>query len=411
MLLTSPWAVIRPSVKRKPTASAKSSPGVRMVTATLRCFDPGSSTRISSGSSVARLSRLLLRAPSSTLTTSTRVVLLGRLISTPSLASAASFTGISELVGQCADAGDAYPIVWFAREDLPCEVTRQGRRSPVAGGIRHGLRKREQRIGLVAPQSVRRRRGGDPRDDCVIGLYGHSRSLLRFSALHVLVAESTLHAEVAAGDAVIERRGDLNDLVVLHVQFEAAADPAVGADRFGHRLRGRVPGSGGAHVVLALEHECAGGTHRDAVAAVDASRFGKRRCELGCDARIEPTPRDRDREGVLPVAAAGLDALVTKDALRVVADVVFVVDLDRLGHGFCGLSVAGMVVARSGAVSGAGRGGWCGRAVAFVARAILCRPALDVRRSREIDARGEELEHHLAAVADTIRCDAHHHAV
>ena len=124
-----------------------------------------------------------------------------------------------------------------------------------------------------------------------------------------------------------------DDLVVLHVQLERAADAAVRADRVGDGLVRLVPGAGLAHVVLALEHQRAGRADADAVAAVDAGRVGERRGELGRDARVEAAPGHRDREGVLRVGAAGLDALVAEDALRVVAHVEVVVDLDRLRDG------------------------------------------------------------------------------
>ena len=114
-----------------------------------------------------------------------------------------------------------------------------------------------------------------------------------------------------------------------------------------------------AHVVLALEHERAGRAHGDAVAAVDARGVRERRGELGGDAGVEPAPGDGDRERVLPVGAAALDALVAEDALRVVADVDLVVDLDRLSHRGRGLAVAGVVVAglRRGRARRLGAGG------------------------------------------------------
>ena len=86
-----------------------------------------------------------------------------------------------------------------------------------------------------------------------------------------------------------------------------------------------------AHVVLALEHQRARRADADAVAAVDAGGLGQRRGELGRDARVEAAAGDGDRERVLRLDAAGLDALVAEDALRVVADVEVVVDLDGLG--------------------------------------------------------------------------------
>ncbi len=49
--------------------------------------------------------------------------------------------------------------------------------------------------------------------------------------------------------------------------------------------------------------------------------------------RVEAAARDRDRERVLVLLAARLDALVTEDALRVVAHVQVVVELRRLRDG------------------------------------------------------------------------------
>ena len=82
-----------------------------------------------------------------------------------------------------------------------------------------------------------------------------------------------------------------------------------------------------------LVHQRAGRAHGDAVAAVHARRLGQRDVELSRDVRLEAAARDRDRERVLVVDAAGLDALVTEDALRVVAHVEVVVDLHRLRDG------------------------------------------------------------------------------
>src|SRR5207237_7123357 len=98
-------------------------------------------------------------------------------------------------------------------------------------------------------------------------------------------------------------------------------------------LRCLVPGAGGAQVVLRLEHQRAGGADADAVAAVDARRVGQSDVVFGGDVGVEPATGDGDGEGVLGVGAARLDALVAKDALRVVAYVEVVVDLHRLGDG------------------------------------------------------------------------------
>ena len=144
---------------------------------------------------------------------------------------------------------------------------------------------------------------------------------------------------------------DLDDLVVLDVQREVAADAAVGADRVGLRLARLVPLRRLAQLVLGGEHQRAGRADRDAVAAVHARRVGQRVGVLGRDAGVEAAPGDGDRERVLPLVAAGVDALVTEDALGVVAHVEVVVDLDRLVHGGGGLAVGLLVVAGAPAVA------------------------------------------------------------
>src|SRR5262249_61559483 len=118
-----------------------------------------------------------------------------------------------------------------------------------------------------------------------------------------------------------------------------------------------------AHAVPALEHEGAGRADADAVAAVDAGRVGQRHVGLGGDARVEAAARHRDRERVLRVDAAGLDALVAEHALAVVADVEVVVDLHRLGHGLRRGTVGRLVVARLAPIAPAppGRAAGAGR--------------------------------------------------
>src|SRR5690349_9681129 len=98
----------------------------------------------------------------------------------------------------------------------------------------------------------------------------HRRREATAVVLDELEAEPALDAEVAAGHGVVERGGDLDDLVVLLVQHEVAADAAVGADRAGLGLALLVPGAGLAAVELALEDQRAGRADRDAVAAVHA---------------------------------------------------------------------------------------------------------------------------------------------
>src|SRR5690606_25199367 len=112
-------------------------------------------------------------------------------------------------------------------------------------------------------------------------------------------AESSLDAEVAARDGMVERRGDAYDLAVLDVQVERTADAAVGADGAGDLLARFVPRARRAELVLRAEHEGAGGADGDAVAAVDTGRVRQRHGHLGRDACIEAAARDGDGERVL----------------------------------------------------------------------------------------------------------------
>src|SRR4029079_19172932 len=82
-----------------------------------------------------------------------------------------------------------------------------------------------------------------------------------------------------------------------------------------------------------LEHQRARRADADAVAAVDAGAVRQGNGALGRDPGVEAAPGDGDRERVLGVLAARLDALVAEDAFRVVPDVELVVDLDRLADG------------------------------------------------------------------------------
>src|SRR5712691_9118849 len=216
------------------------------------------------------------------------------------------------------------------------------------------------------------------------------------SLLHELVAEASLDAQVSRGDAVVERRRDLDYRVVLHVQLEHAADAAVGAHRLGDRLLALVPGAGLAHVVLALEHQRAGRADADAVAAVDAGRVWKRCAELGRYVGVEPTAGDAQRERVLCVDAARLDALVAEDAARVVAHIQLVVDLHGTGGGLAVRSC--MLRTNAAAVDRRGR-----RPESIDIRAISIPPAVHLRRGqRDVHRRAQELQHHAAAVAHAI---------
>src|SRR5450755_235038 len=169
--------------------------------------------------------------------------------------------------------------------------------------------------------------------------------------VQVLEAEPALDAEIAPRDVVVIGRADLDDLVVLNVQGEIAANSAVGADRVGLGLAGLVPGPSLPQLVLRAEHEGAGGAHRDAVPAVHAGGLGQRVRVFGRDAGVETAPRDRDRKRVLELLAACVDALVAEDAFGVIAYVEIVVDLRRRVHGGGALTVGTLVVAGALAVA------------------------------------------------------------
>src|SRR5581483_11688734 len=198
-----------------------------------------------------------------------------------------------------------------------------------------------------------------------------------------LVAEPPLDAQVAARDVVIERRGDLHDLVVLNVQLHVTADAAVRADRLHHALPGLVPVALPPQVVLALEHQRAGRADPDAVAAVHARRLRERHGELRGDARVEPAAGDGDRERVLSLDPAGLDALVAEDAARVVPNVQLVVDLHRLGDGRRQPVDRLLVMAGAPCVTLPGLRRGCRGAVALGLRPVVPHPARDVRTRSE----------------------------
>src|SRR5271154_2618602 len=72
--------------------------------------------------------------------------------------------------------------------------------------------------------------------------------------LNEAVSEASFDAEVAFGYVVVVRRRDLDDLAVLRVEGEGAADTAVRADRVGLGLLLLAPLAGGAQLVLARRH-------------------------------------------------------------------------------------------------------------------------------------------------------------
>ena len=95
-----------------------------------------------------------------------------------------------------------------------------------------------------------------PHSRTIVGRPGAAESTPRRlrsrPVLDELVAEPPLDAEVAARDVVIVRRRDLDDVAVLHVQRQVAADAAVRADGVDLLLLRLVPGAGLAQIELAL---------------------------------------------------------------------------------------------------------------------------------------------------------------
>src|SRR6202011_3322777 len=100
---------------------------------------------------------------------------------------------------------------------------------------------------------------------------------------------------------------------------------------------------------------------------------------------------------------ACLDALVTEDAFRVVANVELVVDLDRLPHGGRRARFWCFVMTGASPIAGTPRaeGRW---SIALRAHLVFLHPPLDLgRRERHVGGRRQELEHHPAAVPDPLR--------
>src|SRR5690606_6834262 len=114
--------------------------------------------------------------------------------------------------------------------------------------------------------------------------------------LDVVVSEPTFDTEVATCHGMVVGRGDLDDPIVLDMQIEVATHTAVRADGPRDFLTLGFPHPGLAQLVLGAEHQRVGGAHRDAVAAVDAGRFGEGSIELGRDPGVETPSGHRDGE-------------------------------------------------------------------------------------------------------------------
>src|SRR5262249_27505594 len=145
--------------------------------------------------------------------------------------------------------------------------------------------------------------------------------------------EAPLDAQMTVRDLDIERRRDLHDAIVLNVQRERAAHPAVGTDRVGAGLSRFVPMPLLPQLVFAAEHQRTGWANTDTVAAINASGIGQRHIGFRRDPRIEASTGHCDGEGVLGVGAARLNALVAEDAFPIVANIQVVIDLHWLSDG------------------------------------------------------------------------------
>ena len=167
---------------------------------------------------------------------------------------------------------------------------------------------------------------------------------------------------------------------------EVAAHAAIRTDRIGAGLAGFVPRAGLAHVVFGLEHQRAGGTDADAVAAIHAGGIGQRDIVFGGDVGGEAASGDGDGEGVLRIHAASFHALVAENALGVIAHVEVVIDLDRLGYGRGG----GAETLRLGVVA--------------------LHVGLQRGRGRHVHRGSQEFEHDAAAEADALGIGVDHHA-
>ena len=194
---------------------------------------------------------------------------------------------------------------WTGRRRGRCPTTR-GRQ-----GVRSGRRRSGLAVGAALPAS-----GSSP---------------LRFCTN--CEPEPPLDAEVTARHVVVRAaRSPSRSRCPARGARAGTRRRSTGRSCSVTRLLRLVPGARLAHLVLAREHQRARRTHPDAVAAVHARGLVERHRVLGGDPRVEPAAGHGDREGVLCVDPAGLDALVAEDAARVVADVQLVVDLHRLAR-------------------------------------------------------------------------------
>ena len=152
----------------------------------------------------------------------------------------------------------------------------------------------------------------------------------RLAILDKLPTEASFDAEMAVSHVLVERRSDPDNVVLLHMQSQGAADTTVGTDGVRLFLLLFVPRSCQAHFVFAAEHQRTRGANADAVAAINTGGVGQRDFILRGNVGVETPPRYGDGECILRIFTASLNALVAENAFPIIAHIKFVVDLDGL---------------------------------------------------------------------------------
>ena len=184
------------------------------------------------------------------------------------------------------------------RRDQPFGEEKSGGELEVVAGCphRHGdadclLARSPARISSGSSEATRSRRWRDSFPSkrvtytCATGPRGVWRSVAAIvllgrdvSGLHVLEAEAALDAEVALCDRVIDRARHFDDRVVLHVQHRGCSRRrSTGRSCRSRPGRPRRQSPASRISYSEREHQRAGRTDGDAVAAVHARRLGQRR--------------------------------------------------------------------------------------------------------------------------------------
>ncbi len=209
--------------------------------------------------------------------------------------------------------------------------------------------------------------------------------------MHEVGPEPPLDAQPAVVRCRVERRIDAKDAVVLDVEIDLAPDAAVGTGgthdsiRF-HlinlwRLIAEFVLRRSSFVIryspLNLALQRARGTDADAIPAEDARGVGHRRLERGGHVAADAASAPGEREGMLHILGADLDAAPAHDALRVVPDVERVV-----------------VFERDLAADAAGK--------AIDSGTVTFDVVQDLRRLSQVDRGGEQLQDHAPGRVDAV---------